>query len=192
MKIDGSSTLALSEFDFSKELWMLRKVALAPDLRAMYFLASKRLSFREWSTVDAPLAISYWPVFLRSTNAFAGCCGLHPYRRQQHVLELGFHLLPSYWGQGLATEAAHTVVSHAFSTLGAQSLFARHHPSNLASERVLRRLGFRYTHHERYEPTGLMHRHTSYVQAITSRWREAPNHAVLGFITRAAIPFLAR
>ena len=159
-----------------------------------YFLSSQRLSFRDWSLEDAPLAISlwcnptvtnfiggplspqeatqrlereidvgattglqYWPVFLTSSNAFVGCCGLRPYRREQQILELGFHLLPAHWGKGLATEAAHRVIRHAFSTLGADGLFAGHHPSNTASERVLLRLGFRYTHHEYYKPTGLMH-----------------------------------
>jgi RimJ/RimL family protein N-acetyltransferase len=160
----------------------------------MYFLGSQRLSFREWSVDDAPLAIllwcdptvtqfiggpfspeqarqrlqreieiratsgiQYWPVFLTSTDSFVGCCGLRPYRPHEHILELGFHLLPSHWGQGLATEAAHAVIGYAFSTLGSKGLFAGHHPKNVASERVLRRLGFRYTHNEHYAPTGLMH-----------------------------------
>lgn len=161
----------------------------------IYFLASQRLSFREWSVDDVPLAISlwcdstvtkfiggpfspeqarqrlqreievcatsgvqYWPIFLTSTDAFVGCCGLRPYRPNEQILELGFHLLPSHWGQGLATEAAHAAIGYAFSTLGAKGLFAGHHPQNAASEHVLRHLGFRYTHDEHYTPTGLMHR----------------------------------
>jgi RimJ/RimL family protein N-acetyltransferase len=41
--------------------------------------------------------------------------------------------------------------------LGAASLFAGHHPDNAASKHALERLGFRYTHHELYPPTGLEH-----------------------------------
>jgi RimJ/RimL family protein N-acetyltransferase len=158
-------------------------------------LVSRRLCFREWSAVDAPLAISlwgdprvtaliggpfsaeqaclrlereiaiqatagiqYWPMFLTSTQAFVGCCGVRFYRPEDSILELGFHLLPAHWGQGLAFEAAGAVIDHAFRTLGAVGLFAGHHPNNIASERLLHRLGFRYTHREHYEPTGLMHR----------------------------------
>ena len=82
---------------------------------------------------------------------------MRPCCPEEHVLELGFHFLSSQWGRGFATEAARAVIAHAFSICNASALFAGHHPNNVASERVLRRLGFRYTRHELYEPTGLMH-----------------------------------
>ncbi len=37
-------------------------------------------------------------------------------------------------------------------------LMAGHHPKNASSQRVLEKLGFRYTHDELYPPTGLQHR----------------------------------
>jgi [ribosomal protein S5]-alanine N-acetyltransferase len=117
--------------------------------------SSQRLQ-REMA-LQATAGIQYWPVFLRSGDLFVGCCGLRPWRQEDSILELGFHLLPTYWGQGLAAEAADAVIHHAFETLGARGLFAGHHPENHASERLLQRLGFRYTHHEHYEPTGRMH-----------------------------------
>jgi ribosomal-protein-alanine N-acetyltransferase len=36
-------------------------------------------------------------------------------------------------------------------------LFAGHNPKNEASRHILAKLGFRYTHDELYEPTGLQH-----------------------------------
>ena len=48
------------------------------------------------------------------------------------------------------------VIAHAFAT-GAKALFAGHHPDNASSRSVLEKLGFRYTHHELYPPTGLQH-----------------------------------
>src|SRR5437763_1346679 len=45
--------------------------------------------------------------------------------------------------------------------LGAEGLFAGHHPEHGASRAVLERLGFRFTHEEVYPPTGL--RHPSYL-----------------------------
>jgi [ribosomal protein S5]-alanine N-acetyltransferase len=99
--------------------------------------------------------IQYWPVFLLTNGEFAGCCGLRPYKEQ--VPELGFHFLPSHWGKGIASEAGRAVISYAFDPFGAKALFAGHHPDNAASARVLEKLGFRYTHHEIYPPTGEMH-----------------------------------
>ncbi len=71
-------------------------------------------------------------------------------------LELGFHFRPEYWGQGLAQEAARAVIALAFEMPELKGLFAGHHPENAASERLLRKLGFRFTHQEIYPPTGLL------------------------------------
>jgi ribosomal-protein-alanine N-acetyltransferase len=100
--------------------------------------------------------VQYWPVFLLQNGEHAGCAGLRPYGEDAHVLELGFHFRPTYWGQGLAEEAACAVIAYAFETLAAKSLFAGHHPANVASEHLLKKLGFRWTHQEIYPPTGLL------------------------------------
>jgi RimJ/RimL family protein N-acetyltransferase len=108
--------------------------------------------------------VQYWPVFLLDSGEFVGCCGLRPYPSGEPattVYELGFHLRPQFWGQGLAMEAARAVIDHAFDSLSAASLFAGHHPDNTSSARLLEKLGFRYYHHEFYAPTGL--NHPSYV-----------------------------
>ena len=98
----------------------------------------------------------YWPVFLLENDAFAGCCGLRPYKTGKQIVELGFHFLPQFWGKGLATEAAQAVINYAFGPLRLKGLFAGHHPENAVSKRVLKKLGFRYTHDELYPPTGLL------------------------------------
>jgi [ribosomal protein S5]-alanine N-acetyltransferase len=102
--------------------------------------------------------LQYWPVFLLSDADFVGCCGLRPYRSEKRIFELGFHFRPAYWGKGLAVESAKTIVQFAGQSLSAEGLFAGHHPENLASHKVLLKLGFRLTHEERYPPTGEMHR----------------------------------
>jgi RimJ/RimL family protein N-acetyltransferase len=83
--------------------------------------------------------------------------GFRPYGKQERVYELGFHFRRAFWGQGLAAEAARAVISYGFGTLGAEALFAGHHPLNEASRRVLLKLGFIYAGTELYQPTGLMH-----------------------------------
>jgi len=105
--------------------------------------------------------VQYWPLFLLEGDAHVGCAGLRPYRVHDQIYELGFHLRPAYWGRGLAAEAGQAVIAFAFERLGAEGLFAGHHPEHGASRAVLERLGFRFTHEEVYPPTGL--RHPSYL-----------------------------
>jgi RimJ/RimL family protein N-acetyltransferase len=93
----------------------------------------------------------YWPIHALSDDEFAGCCGLRPYRVEDEVHELGFHLRPKFWGQGLAIEAAKTVIDFAFEKTGAKGLSAGHHPGNVNYKKVLEKLGFQYTHHEFFE-----------------------------------------
>ena len=94
----------------------------------------------------------YWPIHLLSNDEYIGCCGLRPYRPEDQIHELGFHLRPRYRGRGLAPEAAHAVIRYAFETIGAKALSARHHAENTASKKLLEKLGFRYTHDEFYAP----------------------------------------
>jgi ribosomal-protein-alanine N-acetyltransferase len=101
--------------------------------------------------------VQYWPIFLLETDQHAGCAGLRLHQLDQKVYELGFHLRPEYWGRGLGQEAGRAVIAYAFEKLGAEALFAGHHPANSASRRVLTKLGFQFTHEEFYPPTGLQH-----------------------------------
>ena len=111
---------------------------------------------REIDTMNAH-KVQYWPVFSLQNHELVGCAGLRPYGDDEHVFELGVHLRPSYWGQGLALEAARAVIAYAFKHMAAKSLFAGHHPSNLGSAKLLRKLGFSFTHEEFYPPTGRNH-----------------------------------
>ncbi len=114
---------------------------------------SQRLE-HEISWMDT-YGFQYWPMYLLSDNEHVGCCGLRPYRAEEQIHELGFHLRPKYWGRGLAPEAARAVIDFAFETVGAKGLSAGHHPENGASKKVLEKLGFRYTHDEFFVTLGM-------------------------------------
>jgi RimJ/RimL family protein N-acetyltransferase len=101
--------------------------------------------------------VQYWPVFLLDGDQHAGCAGLRPYRPEESVYEIGFHLRRAFWDRGLTSEAASAVIDYGFGTLDATALFAGHHPANEASRHLLLKLGFVQTHEELYPPTGLMH-----------------------------------
>lgn len=101
--------------------------------------------------------VQLWPVFLLSSGEFVGVCGLRPASDAPRTYELGAHLAPTFWGQGLAVEAGRAVVRYGFEQLRAQAIVAGHHPENVASAHVLGKLGFRPTGLKFYPPTGLDH-----------------------------------
>jgi len=132
---------------------------------------------------SAEWGYQYWPLFLREdgpagpAGEFIGCCGLKPCNYEQAVIEHGFYLCPRFHGQGLGYEAAGTVLRHAFATLEAGSIFAGHHPDNLASQALLQKLGFSYAFEEFYPPTGLYHR--GYLLRA-AEWAQHNSRAVVG------------
>lgn len=103
----------------------------------------------------------YWPIHWLPQGdggehgEHVGCCGLRPYRPEEGIPELGFHLRPKFWGRGLAVEGARAVIQFAFETTDAKGLSAGHHPDNVNSKKVLERLGFRYTHDEYFPALGM-------------------------------------
>jgi RimJ/RimL family protein N-acetyltransferase len=101
--------------------------------------------------------VQYWPIFSLEDDTFLGCCGLRPYKLEEKIYELGFHLKSNVWGKGYATEAAKGVIRYAFDILKAESLFAGHHPGNESSRKLLEKLGFHFIRNEYYAPTGLCH-----------------------------------
>jgi RimJ/RimL family protein N-acetyltransferase len=55
--------------------------------------------------------------------------------------ELGYWIGVPYWSRGYATEAAQAVLAYGFGTLGLERIHARHLAPNVASGRVMRKLG---------------------------------------------------
>jgi RimJ/RimL family protein N-acetyltransferase len=58
--------------------------------------------------------------------------------------ELGYRLLPEFWGMGLATEAGLAVIDHARDVYKLNRLVSVIHPDNHASKNVVRKFGFKY------------------------------------------------
>jgi RimJ/RimL family protein N-acetyltransferase len=71
-----------------------------------------------------------------------GICGFTP--APNGDAELGYWIGKPYWGQGFATEAASFVMNYGFAKAGVRRFVCKHLTGNPASERVIRKLGFRY------------------------------------------------
>src|SRR5260370_7807472 len=72
----------------------------------------------------------YWPIHLLSDNEHVGCCGLRPYRPEDGIPELGFHLRPKNWGQGLAPKGAQAAIDFPFVPITPKGFSACHHPQH--------------------------------------------------------------
>ncbi|MDI4631456.1 GNAT family N-acetyltransferase [Pelomonas sp. V22] len=94
---------------------------------------------------------SWWSFFDRESGELIGAgCIQHLDRDASQPHEIGWRLQRSQWGKGLASEAAERMTSFAFDTLEAPQLTAICAPDNLASSRVMERLGMAYRGLERW------------------------------------------
>jgi ribosomal-protein-alanine N-acetyltransferase len=81
-----------------------------------------------------------WACELKDTQEFVGWFMLIP--TDLDYPELGFMLVKKYWGKGLATEIAQTVIDYGFNSLGAKGIAARTILDNVQSIQVLKKLNF--------------------------------------------------
>jgi ribosomal-protein-alanine N-acetyltransferase len=101
---------------------------------------------------DSSLGMQYWPIFLRETGGFAGCAGLRPWSMDPQTIEVGVNLMRSAWGLRLGEEALLAVLAHAFDTLGLPLIVAGHGIAHDNSQKLLERVGFKYTHNILWGP----------------------------------------
>jgi RimJ/RimL family protein N-acetyltransferase len=85
-----------------------------------------------------------WAVELKGSGKVIGYCGfgLEEFDGKCEP-ELGFRLLPEFWGSGLATEAAEVCSQYAWAKLKFPRFLGFAHPANGASRRVLEKIGMR-------------------------------------------------
>lgn len=60
------------------------------------------------------------------------------------VADLGYRIMRRYWRQGLATEASHALLQHAFVTVGVRRVIAQTMAVNAASRGVMAAVGMSY------------------------------------------------
>ncbi|WP_309057122.1 GNAT family protein [Streptomyces sp.] len=75
-------------------------------------------------------------------GAFLGWCGLTSWNPDFRSASLGYAFDVAAWGRGYATETAHAVLRWAFDTLDLNRVQAETDTRNVASARVLEKLGF--------------------------------------------------
>lgn len=84
------------------------------------------------------LAITY-----RDDDQVIGNCGIRRKPENDWEADIGFELAPKHWGQGIATEAALSIVNYGFRELGLHRVSSWCIADNTASARVLEKVGLR-------------------------------------------------
>lgn len=118
-----------------------------PDVMRFYPAPKTRDEAAAWiSWNQANYARDGYGLWIIETldGEFLGDCGL-TWQDVDGVskLEVGYHVVPSWQGRGIATEAAAACRDYARDEVGAQELVAIIHPDNRASERVAVKIGMR-------------------------------------------------
>jgi ribosomal-protein-alanine N-acetyltransferase len=84
-----------------------------------------------------------WAVTERASGRLLGQCGLR-YVEEARDVEVLYLLNKTVWGRGLATEAAGVALDFGLKTLGLERIIGLVRPENVASRRVLEKLGLRF------------------------------------------------
>ena len=87
-------------------------------------------------------ALGKWGIFNAANNDFIGMCLLR-YFDESGSVEIGYSLHKKYWGKGIATNMAKTLISYAFEKTNTQEIVAVTVLENVGSQRVLEKAGLR-------------------------------------------------
>lgn len=86
----------------------------------------------------------WWKICDIENGSFYGTCGLNNLQQRHKKAELGFWLLPQFWGRGIIPEAMGKVLDYAFQDLSLHRIEAFVEVGNENSKKALLKGGFRH------------------------------------------------
>ncbi|MEG4027401.1 MULTISPECIES: GNAT family N-acetyltransferase [unclassified Microcoleus] len=97
-----------------------------------------------------------WALVHKIDRKMIGRCGL-AFLDQTPEVELGYALDKVYWNQGLVTEASFASLNYGFQILKLERIVAIARPENIASQRVIQKVGMKYEKNARYYETDVLY-----------------------------------
>jgi RimJ/RimL family protein N-acetyltransferase len=93
--------------------------------------------------------IGRFAIHLKENNAFVGWCGLkfntETVNNKTNFYDIGYRIAERYWGKGYGTESALAWMNYGFEHLKLQKIEAAAHVENVASNRILEKIGLKFT-----------------------------------------------
>lgn len=96
----------------------------------------------------------YWAIVEKESGQLIGSCGMVYQLDGSLPIDFGYTLARSRWGRGLTTEAARAALHYAFERLRLPRMVASVDSRNVASRRVLEKIGFVFERSEEF-PDGV-------------------------------------
>jgi len=93
------------------------------------------------------LNLGRWAIHTKSDYSFIGWCGLK-YIKETGITDLGYRLMKTAWGKGYATEAAQYTLIYGLRDLKINLITGMAHIENIASLRVLEKIGMKFSRRE--------------------------------------------
>ena len=90
---------------------------------------------------ESPLRLG---IYQQGSQELCGTVGFHSISQVNHSAELAYDLHPDFWGRGLISHSARALIEWSFTQRHYQRIQATILPENLASIKVIERLGFQY------------------------------------------------
>ena len=87
----------------------------------------------------------WWAVCSSDNSIFYGAVGLYFLNNELKKAELGFWLMPEFWGQGIITESALLAIEYGFKKMHLKRIEAEVETENRMSKRVMEKLQFVHT-----------------------------------------------
>lgn len=92
--------------------------------------------------------IARWVTFEKATDAFIGWTGMkfitEEENHRSHFYDVGYRLIPAFWGKGYATESARFAIDYGFRSFDMPFIVGTVNKQNLASKRALEKCGLTF------------------------------------------------
>ena len=142
MRIE-TKRLIINKFDTNDiSAWAL----IECDPKVRKFVNNKVLTYGEAKSYVLENIESYktygyrrYAVRYKSNRKLIGMCG---FLKDELGIDFGYRYSRDTWGQGIGTEAAQAVIKYGLTKVALRSIVAAVLPENIASEKILIKLGF--------------------------------------------------
>lgn len=93
--------------------------------------------------------IGRWAAIEKSSGSFIGWGGLkfvddRTYNNRTNYYDMGYRLIPRFWGKGYATEIGKASLQFGFNTMKLDTIYATAHKDNIASRNALTKSGMQF------------------------------------------------